>query len=409
MKKLYFIFLVPLFLYSQNLKDLIDLSIKNNLIQASKQGIEAMEYSYKSTKSGYLPKLDFGAKYSITDPELANMPQKSANLYGSINYVLYDGGKKEEIFNSFENAIKSKENSLEALKNDLSLKVIKNYFDYDSLQNNKEAKTKEIEQLEAQKERLNRFYEAGTITEDEVQKIISRLQNSMLELQEIDLNLLTILHNLEALIGFEVKITKGSKIAEFFKEKENQRFDISSLEYDTKRKLDLAKAQESGYLPTISLNNTFNYYDRDFKSEKNKISSLHHQNITSANLNWNIFSFGETKYNKEAKYKEYLASKANFEYEKNKAKLDLELARKAYEIAKVKIKVSEATLKASQSAYEVIKSKFENGLVDNVAFLQSLSETYQARSQHKQALNDLEIKKALIIYHSGEKLQEYIK
>ena len=33
-----------------------------------------------------------------------------------------------------------------------------------------------------------------------------------------------------------------------------------------------------------------------------------------------------------------------------------------------KIKSSEANIKAAQSAYEIIKSKFENGLIDNVAF-----------------------------------------
>ena len=47
--------------------------------------------------------------------------------------------------------------------------------------------------------------------------------------------------------------------------------------------------------------------------------------------------------------------------------------------------------------------------LDNVAFLQSLTEKYDAISQHKKAINDLEVKKATIIYHSGEKLQEYIR
>ena len=63
----------------------------------------------------------------------------------------------------------------------------------------------------------------------------------------------------------------------------------------------------------------------------------------------------------------------------------------------------------STSALFFSYSKFENGLIDNVAFLQSLTEKYDAISQHKKAINDLEVKKATIIYHSGEKLQEYIR
>ena len=151
-----------------------------------------------------------------------------------------------------------------------------------------------------------------------------------------------------------------------------------------------------------------NYYDNNYDKFIDTDSN-NHQTVASANMKWNLFSFGQTKYQYESKQKEYLASRSNFEYEKNKADVDLQLALKSYNIAKAKIKSTEATLKAAQSAYEIIKSKFENGLIDNVAFLQSLTEKYDAISQHKKAINDLEVKKATIIYHSGEKLQEYIR
>jgi hypothetical protein len=47
--------------------------------------------------------------------------------------------------------------------------------------------------------------------------------------------------------------------------------------------------------------------------------------------------------------------------------------------------------------------------VDNVAYLEALSERSNAQSALETALYDLEIKKANIIYHSGKNLQEYIK
>lgn len=409
MKKTYLLSLIPLFLYSQNLEELVNLSIENQLIQASQYSLEALKDDYKSVKSGYLPKFDAGAKYSINDKEQVGVPKKMATIYGSANYILYDGGKKYDIYDSYENSIKSGENSLDNLKNSTSLMVINHYFNYQTLLAKKDAKLKQIEQLEAQEQRLSRFYKAGTITEDEFLKIVSTLQNSLVELQEIELNIITILHNLEYLVGFKVEIKDGSTIKNIENIQKNIRFDIKALEYDVQTKQSNANAQKSGYLPIISLDNTFTYYDKDFDSKLNKTQSSYHQNVTSANLKWNLFSFGETKYKYESKQKEYLASKSNYEYEKNKAQVDLALALKAYEIAKVKIKSSEATLKASQSAYEVIKSKYENGLIDNVAFLQSLSEKFNSISQYKQALNDLEIKKATIIYQSGEKLQEYIK
>ena len=410
MKKIYFTFLVPIFLYSQNLEELVNLTIENRLVESSKQNLDALKDEYKSVQRGYLPKLDAGASYSINEHEYPNNPKKRANAYGSLNYLLYDGGKKYDIYDGYETNIKSGEKSLDALKNNLSLTVIQYYFDYLSLEAKKDAKQKEIEQLTAQEDRIGRFYNAGTTTEDELQKIVSRLQNAIVELQEIELNIITITHNLEYITGTQVSITDGSKLEDINNLiQKSPRFDIQALDFETQSKQSIAQAQKSGYYPTITLDNTFNYYDNNYDRKINDTDINNHQNIASANMKWNLFSFGQTKYQYESKQKEYLASRSNFEYEKNKADVDLQLALKSYNIAKAKIKSTEATLKAAQSAYEIIKSKFENGLIDNVAFLQSLTEKYDAISQHKKAINDLEVKKATIIYHSGEKLQEYIR
>ncbi|MEM5558898.1 TolC family protein [Aliarcobacter cryaerophilus] len=410
MKKIYFTFLVPIFLYSQNLEELVNLTIENRLVESSKQNLDALKDEYKSVQRGYLPKLDAGASYSINEHEYPNNPKKRANAYGSLNYLLYDGGKKYDIYDGYETDIKSGEKSIDALRNDLSLTVIKYYFDYLSLEAQKDAKQKEIEQLTAQEDRIGRFYKAGTTTEDEFQKIVSRLQNAIVELQEIELNIITITHNLEYITGTQVSIKDGSKLQDINNLiQKNPRFDIQALDLSTQSKQSIAQAQKSGYYPTVTLDNTFNYYDNNYDRKINDTDINNHQNVASANMKWNLFSFGQTKYQYESKQKEYLASRSNFEYEKNKADVDLQLALKSYNIAKAKIKSTEATLKAAQSAYEIIKSKFENGLIDNVAFLQSLTEKYDAISQHKKAINDLEVKKATIIYHSGEKLQEYIR
>ena len=408
MKKLYFIFLTPLFLYSQNLEELVNLSIQNKLVDSSIQNLDSIKDEYRSVKSGYLPSLDVGAGHSITDNETASLAKNSSKAYASLNYVLYDGGKKSDIYDSYESTIKSADESVLALKNEIALNVINYYYDYLSNISKKEAKIKEIEQLDSQLQRLSRFLDAGTTTEDEVQKIISRLENAKVVLQEIELNMQTIVHNLEYITGQEVNIQSGSSISEFKSDNEKDlRFDLKSIEFDLQTKLANSRSEKSAYLPTITLDNTYTYYDNNY--EGNYSNDLEHQNILSANLKWNLFSFGETKYKYESKYKEYLSEKSKFEYEKNKADTDLKLALKAYDISKLKIKSAEANVKAADATFDVIKSKYENGLIDNVAFLESLSEKSDALSQLKTSQNELEIKKANIIYHSGKKLQEYIK
>ena len=201
MKKLYFIFLTPLFLYSQNLEELVNLSIQNKLVDSSIQNLDSIKDEYRSVKSSYLPSLDVGAGHSITDNETASLAKNSSKAYASLNYVLYDGGKKSDIYDSYESTIKSADESVLALKNEIALNVINYYYDYLSNISKKEAKIKEIEQLDSQLQRLSRFLDAGTTTEDEVQKIISRLENAKVVLQEIELNMQTIVHNLEYITG----------------------------------------------------------------------------------------------------------------------------------------------------------------------------------------------------------------
>ncbi len=408
MKKIYFMFLTPLFLYSQNLEELVNLSINNKMVNASQQSLDSIKDEYKSIQSGYLPSLDVGATYATTNEETASVPKDSTKTYATLSYELYDGGKKYDTYDSYESTIKSSEESLQSLKNDISLNVINYYYNYLSYVSQKEAKLKEIEQLDSQLTRLSRFLSVGTTTQDEVEKIISSLENSKVTLQEIELSIITILHNLEYITGQKVSIDMGSTIKEVQDDiKSDSRFDLKSMEYSLDSKLSTANAQKSGYLPTITLDNTYTVYDRNY--DGNYSNSPDEQNILSANLKWNIFSFGETKYKYESKFKDYLSSKSKYEYEKNKADVDLQLAIKSYEISKLKIKSSQANLKAATTAYEIIKTKYENGLVDNVSYLTSLSEKFSALSQLKTSQNDLEIKKAKIAYYSGKKLEEYIK
>lgn len=408
MKKSYLIFLFPLFLYGQNLEELVNLSIQNKLVDSSLQSLDSIKNEYKSVKSSYLPSLDVGANHGITDKETSSVPKNNTKTYASLSYELYDGGKKSDIYDSYESTIKSADESVLALKNDIALNVINYYYDYLSNISKKEAKITEIKQLDSQMQRLSRFLDAGTTTEDEVQKIISRLENAKVILQEIELDMQTILHNLEYIVGQKVDIQVGSSIKDIQNNTQSDlRFDLKSIEFDLQTKLANARAEKSTYLPSVTLDNTYAYYDKNYNGTYS--DDNYEQNVLSANLEWNIFSFGKTKYKYESKYQEYLSLKSKYEYEKNKADTDLKLAFKAYDISKMKIKSAQANLKAATTTFEIIKSKYENGLVDNVSFLESLSEKSDALSQLKTSQNDLEIKKANIIYHSGKKLEEYIK
>lgn len=400
---------MPLFLWSQNLEELVSLSIQNRLVESSQNSLESIQKEYESVQSGYLPKLDVGANYSTTNKETASIADKSTTAYASLNYKLYDGGKKYDVYRSYESSIKSNQESHEALKNEIALDVTNYYFNYLTYIAAKEAKQKEIEQLQSQYKRLSNFLAVGSTTEDELEKIVSRVEIANVDLHEIELNIQTILHNLEYIVGEKVNIEAGSFLNDVESlTSDTLRYDIKALEYDMQTLLSNAQSEKSGYLPTITLDNTYSYYDKQFNNPTWD-SNLDEQNIFSVNLNWNIFSFGETYHKYQSKYKQYLSLKSKFEYEKNRANVDLQLALKGYNIAKLKLQSAQLSLKAASSTFEVVKSKYENGLVDNVAFLESLSEKSNAMSVVEKSKNDIEIKKAQIIFHSGKELIGYIE
>jgi len=411
MKKCFLLLLIaPFTLFGESLTQLIELSKNNKMIDSSRISIESTKDSYESVQNAYLPQFNIGASYQRTSKETSGVPHSKGVVKGSVDYVLYDGGKKYNTYDSFEASIEEEKNSLVNQKNQIALQVTNYYFNYLSLEAQKEAKLKEIEQLEAQYTRLKRFLDAGTTTEDEVQKIISRVEIAKVDLHEIELNIQTILHNLEYVVGKSVSIEKGSSVNEYNSDKKQLRADIKALEYKLEALLANAKATKSGTLPTITLNDTYAKNDLNYNtSTYSSISDEYDQNIASVNLSWKIFDFGATSREYQAAYKQYLALKSQYEYEKNKASVDLKLAQKSYDIGKLKIKSAKAGLNAANSAYDAIKAKYENGLVDNVTYLEALSEKYDAQSALKVALYDLEIKKANIIYYSGEKIEEFVK
>jgi len=401
-----FLLIIPFSLFGENLQQLIELSKNNKMLESSKISLESIKDSYKSVQSNYMPQFNVGASYSNNSNETVTMPQNNTTVQGSVDYVIYDGGKKQNTYKYYDSTIKSSENSLENQKNKIALEVVTYYYDYLSYLAQKEVKLQEIEQLQAQYKRLKKFLDVGTTTEDEVQKIISNIEIANVALHEIELNIQTINHNLEYIVGKSVSIESGSKVLKFDKEVK-LRADLKALEDQLEALKSNAKAEKSGKLPVVSFNDTYSYNNLNYDSAASDDDV--DRNVATLNLSWNIFDFGATNNSYEAAYKQYLALKSQYEYEKNKATVDLKLAKKAYDIAKLKIESSKAGLKAANSAYETIKAKYQNGLVDNVAYLQSLTEKYSAQSSLKVALYELEMRKANIIYFSGERLEEYIK
>uniref|UniRef100_UPI003393AA97 hypothetical protein n=1 Tax=Acinetobacter baumannii TaxID=470 RepID=UPI003393AA97 len=111
-------------------------------------------------------------------------------------------------------------------------------------------------QLEAELDRLKNFYEVGSATKDELDKIDSRVKNAILSKHEIELELIKITHSLEYLtLKNDISIDSGSTIKEFSGEVK-PRADIVSMKKDVESLMYEASASKSTNYPTIFFDDT---------------------------------------------------------------------------------------------------------------------------------------------------------
>jgi len=401
---------LPLFLYSYTLDELLDLSHSNKVVQSAEHTLASKELLYESSKDSYLPTIDIGANFQNASKEAPTVAQNTLKVQASIRYTLYDGNKKGSLYKQLESSIDSSKSNIEATKNSISLDVTRLYFEYLGLEADKEATTQAIEQLKEELKRVEFFYEAGTITKDEVAKIDSRVKNTLVLLQEIELKSQRVIHTLEYYVSQKVEhLDNNTTIKLPLAEEKILRADIKALEQEAISIRHEASIEKSQNRPLVYLDDTFTHSDYHFDNDSLKSSFLvENQNIAMVNMTWNIFDFGAKTKAYESKLQEYLSKKSLVEYEKDKASVEYRLAKKSLAIAQEKVKSTRAVAEAASLAFKLIKFKYENQTIDNVAYLLALSEKYNAQRDSKRALYELEIRKAELIYFSGKDIKEFL-
>lgn len=407
MKKLIFIYLFPLFSFAGNLDQLLNFAEQNKKVEASRYNLEATKEKEYATKSGYMPNLSLGANQTFNQEKNMSTPEKSTTGLATLAFTVYDGGKREASFEQQQALVKSATFSLSSIQNNISLDVIYYYYNYLSTLSSKESTLKKMEQLEAERYRLEKFLSVGSITVDELQKIVSSIEQTKVDLLSLDNTLNNISNTLEYLTGQEIIVEKGSTLVfKDVKKEETKRFDILALEQSiqsTKAEAKIAKAPNK---PTIIIQDTYSQYDFNYPVATN---SLDHQNSIQLLLEWKIFDFGSTSANAQAAYLNYLSKNSELEYEKYKAKASFKNAQNSYKTSLAKIEAAKAKLQASEMTYELIKKKFQQGIVNNVSYLDALSDKFNSNSQLQTALNEVEYQKAVLLYEMGENIKGAIQ
>lgn len=410
MKKLSLLCLFPLFAFSGNLQQLLTLAEQNKHVESSRYELEAAKEKEYATKSGYMPSLSFGANQTYNQEESMLSPEKSRTGAATLSFTIYDGGKREALFSQQEALVKAATFSLASVQNNVSLNVIYYYFNYISTLASKESTLQKMEQLEAERYRLEKYLSVGSATADELQKIISSIEQTKVDLLTLDNTLNNISNTLEYLTGKEVSVEAGSsvRLQETQSSDDAKRFDIQALEESVQSAKAEAEAAKAPHLPTIKIEDTYSRFKYDYANPLWN-SDADHQNTVQLSMQWKIFDFGSTSASVQAAQKNYLAKSSDLAYEKQKAKASYKSAQNSYKTALAKIDAAKARLSASEMTYELVKKKFQQGIVNNVTYLDALTDKFNARSQLQTALNEVEYQKAVLLYEMGKEIKGAIQ
>jgi outer membrane protein TolC len=415
--KLVVVLLLPLFVFGQShsLKQYIDSAVKTNgLIKAKAINIKARQVQIDAAKSAYWPTVDVGADYSLHTPNYVVSPGQSGKIYAAVSVDLYDGGRKDAILRGkgFEHEASFFEKA--AFEKSVTLEIVRHYYGIQTLKATLKALQKRSEELNAQIVRVKKFRVAGLATQEDIDKLVSVYENNNFTIENSKLSLESAKENLKLISG----LTATQLRRNYFVEPKQVHFEtfetIKMLQAQANAVGENANALDAGYKPQVNLSDTYHksHFD-DFVSVPGlgggESFLIDHQNKLTVQVNMRLFDNGKMAKESEAVKYRKLALLSQIDHAKREQRMNYKLAGKGLRTSRAKLKSSKSALKAASSTYDVIRQKFEVGLVDNISFLDALAQRTLAYARYKETIYSYEIKKSIYYYYAGKDPKEFIR
>ncbi len=399
--------LLPVLVFSEDLKELLKDIKSNNLIKAKMYEVKAKKKEFESIKSSKFPTLDVGGVYQSVDNANIFIPKRVTNGYAKLSYDLYDGGYKSFLQ---KGAIKDKR-ALEYQKRyftkSLMLEVVRDFFTIQNLNAKIKALYDKKRSLKAQLERVKKFIKADLASSDDFYKLKSAYETNTYQIKELEYQKQMLKKILEIKVGKKILSLDNS----YFEKKQVRLKDddeIKSIKESIKSLGYNKKAINSAYKPHLRIEESYSRFDYG------GVDSLHpagikHQNKIILSANWRIFDNQSIKKKKLALLFKQKALKEQLEYKRKLKKLHFEMAKKKLLVDMKNIKSAKSALKSAKSSYNLTKKKYEAGLSDIESYFDALAKLSFAKSLYATAKNQLEIDLGAYYFYSGRDIREFLK
>jgi len=246
------------------------------------------------------------------------------------------------------------------------------------------------------------------ITIDEVLKLQSQYESNRYIIDDLKYQREALYQNLSLLAGKTVTSVANSKLPNIKALKYQPSSGIKALQVGVKAANESITQANALKKPKIKIEDIVNVYNYNDYNEALLKDLPDQQNQFMLSFSLNLYDTSSS-YKKQSAMLAKMVKKEQLNYAKSKEKMAFMLAGKKLTTQKAKIASAKSALEMANSVYDIILTKYQNGVVDNIAYLDALSKKTINQALYNQALNNCEIAKADYYFSSGIDYKKVLK
>ncbi len=356
-------------LFAIDINKAVDTAIENNYSLKQQQYVlEESGLNVDSSYSSYKPTLDLSYTYNSRNKIITGQIKKDSSISATVSYNLFNGFMDKYNIDSSKHLYESSKLTYEASKQDLILNVKSKYINYLLQQKNSQTFSEALKLYTKQYEDSSNFFTQGLIAQNELLEVEVQMLQATQDLQNAKTNEKISKHELENVLGTklvdEVESIDLDENISFDKKNIENRSELKALGLVSKSYSSLAKASQSGYLPSVDASFSVNKYGEDI-NPSDRSGYPDSQSIGTVSLNWNLYNGNSDKTDVMINRKK--AAQYMMQLKDLKLQIDLqyENAKEQLEVSKLNLKTANKALETSKLNYEIVVNKVQEGLSSN--------------------------------------------
>jgi len=399
------------------LRDCIDLALQNQpTIIAARENVIAGRGRVTQATSPYLPQVSASTGYAESHSlggALGDTITKSYATSLSVNQMIYDFGRSGNTLSAARLGTQSAERDADRVVNDVILNVKQSYYALLAAGKLMRVAQKTLEQAESHLKQAQAFFRVGSKPRFDVTRAEVELNDAKLGIinAKNSLRLRTIgLYNamgvepkkeidIEDVLDTQIVIPP---IEQALNESVKRRPEMLKIEADIDAAKATVKADESDYLPSLSVNGAYNWAHgtAEMGMFRGDIQNSWNAGIT---LTMPLFEGGITRGKVSEARANLRALEAQRDTVKQSIRIELHQAYADIESATARIAVMESSLKNARDNLQLAQGRYEAGVGVYIEVTDAQVASVNAETNYVQALYDYQLAAARFFKAMGKR------